>query len=334
MRSWSDGLPNREEVLPKSLMMTIKLSRCVNHRYLQKRIFRFLPPVGEPRFRINPPELINPNTSGQTASPGIEKNEEPGRDLNLLAEKELSQMFSAGQLELNLQPVMDLQKREPVYYQAMYCDQGNNGELIDTSQLPETQIGAGLAQTVDNRLISDAVRMLRALDNLDRRTGLFCKISKNSLRDFDNILALLKTNHIYADSVVVEISQSDWNGLDGPQREKISTAAELGFSLCLGNCTDLALDALLLQSSGFRYLKLSAITLLEFGPNNTAENSIGVFVDEMQTVGLTVIGSDINYEYQLLDLIDFGLILGIGVHFAPPRPVKSELLDPSRKVAG
>ena len=175
--------------------------------------------------------------------------------------------------------------------------------------------------------------MLRALDNLDRRAGLFCHVSTKLLQDFDNTYSLLKANLIYADALILEIKQSDWNGLGAQSLNQITAAADLGFKLCISDCTGLDLDVVKLQASGTRFLKIPVSNLLN-GHTNDFVSIASEIIERLDNAGISVVVSEIEHEYQLLDLIDLGLPLGLGIHLAPPRPVKSELLDTSRKIAG
>ncbi len=234
--------------------------------------------------------------------------------------KKLSTATAAGDLELNLQPVMNLLNREPVYYQALLGVGSKEDEIVDTGLIPKTGKGPELAAIIDTQLVSDAVRMLRALDNLDRRTGLLCRISASTLRNFDNIFSLLKANRVFADSLILEFCHSEWLGLDDNSRDQLFGIVELGYALCLKDCRESSHTAMALHSAGIRFVKMAAA--------NLSNPQTGEFTNSLDNAGIAVIGSKIEYEYQLLDLIDAGLTLGIGSYFAPPRPVKSELLGP------
>ncbi len=236
------------------------------------------------------------------------------------------------ELELHLQPIVKLSDREPEFYESTLRLRDLEGTYIDQQRLGKLVRDERLATVLDGQLLFSAIRVLRTLNELQKRTGLFCPVSAatlNSKNAFEDIYAFLAANSALAGSLVLEIEQSDLTELDAESRERLSRLVELGFSLLLDNVQNFDLEASLLHSAGFRNIKVSVNELLNISGESSIDELATDFSEEMESCGLTVIVSDIENEVQAVHLGSFELPLGQGTLFSPSRPVKPELLNSS-----
>lgn len=236
------------------------------------------------------------------------------------------------ELELHLQPVVNLGDREPAYYESTLQLKDNDGSYVDQQRLKRLAGREDLATTLDGQLLFSAVRILRTLNELNKRTGLFCPLSQATLENadaFEETEAFLAANIALSDLLVLEIDQSVLDDLLPDHSARLANIADLGFSLLLNNVQEFDFDGKLLHSAGFRFLKVPVDELLSIAGDNNIDEYVTDFSEEMENCGITVIVSDIDQETQVIHLIDFDLPLGQGTLFAPSRPVKPELLKAS-----
>ena len=233
------------------------------------------------------------------------------------------------ELELHLQPIVNLSDREPEYYESTLRLKEADGSYVNQQKLNRFAREGRLAVSLDNQLLFSAVRVLRTLSELQKRTGLFCPLSASTLGNaeaFEDMYTFLAANVVLAGSLILEIDQSALEDLDPNGRECLSRLVDLGFPLLLNNIQNFEMDGPLLHSAGFRNLKVSVNELLKISENGNIDEQVTDFSEEMESYGLTVIVSDIELEAQVIHLIDFDLPLGQGSLFSPSRPVKPELL--------
>ncbi len=238
------------------------------------------------------------------------------------------------ELELHLQPIVNLSDREPEFYESTLRLKDLDGTYLDQQRLGKLVRDERLATVLDGQLLFSAIRVLRTLNELQKRTGLFCPVSAATLNNknaFEDIYAFLAANTALAGSLVLEIEQSALTELNAESRERLSRLVDLGFSLLLDNVQNFDLEGSLLHSAGFRNIKVSVNELLNISDESNIDEYVTDFSEEMESCGLTVIVSEIEHEVQAVLLGDFELPLGQGTLFSPSRPVKPELLNSSEE---
>ena len=80
-------------------------------------------------------------------------------------------------LELHLQPIVNISHRQPEYYESTLRLKEPGGKYVDQQKLNRLAGEARLAAALDSQLLFSAIRVLRTLSELQKRTSLFCPIS-------------------------------------------------------------------------------------------------------------------------------------------------------------
>jgi len=292
------------------------------------------PQVAMAKSTADQPLISRPMVDGDI---GVEASEVPQIGATDLAEharsrtliERLHNAVENEELELHLQPIVKLLDREPEFYESTLRMKDDDGDYVKQQRLLRFVNSEQLAVAFDSQLLHAAIRVLRTLNELQKRTGLFCPVSIATLNNalaFEEVHTLLRANVALAGSLVLEIDQSVLDELDAEGRNRLSQLVELGYSLLLNNVNRFDLDGSLMHSAGFRNLKVSVNALLEISDDGNIDEYVTDFSEEMENCGLTVIVCDIEHETQVMHLIDFDLPLGQGSLFSPSRPVKPELL--------
>ena len=261
---------------------------------------------------------------------GTQKKKAPISRINI------KKAIAGDDLSLHLQPVVALPQRQPAHYEALMRLQMQNGEFLDAGQFLKIAQKGGLMPTIDKKVVFSAVRMLRTLEVLKKRAGLFCNISSETLGDakiFREISNILQANIALNHSLVFEISQRQYRHLNVREKDRLAKLADMGFVLSLDQVLDLRLDAKELFKAGFRYVKVPAGILLHASLDDNAPAAPSELASFLLENKISLIASEAERESEVMNLIDFGVQLSQGLIFAPPRPVKAELLLPTTQSA-
>ena len=242
-------------------------------------------------------------------------------------------------LNLHLQPIVELPSRRPAYFDAfMRLSSGNDG-FVDQKEFRQIVETAGLTATIDKKVIFSAVRMVRKLNLLKKRAGIFCPLSPKSLLNlgaFREITGFLQANSSLSQSLIVEINARDFAGLNQEQLDRLSEFPDLDIGLCLSDVQDLKLDPQYLARYGFRFVKVHSSILIHANIDTTHKDIQPANLASVLGVeGIQLIGTGVERDRDAIHLIDMDLPLAQGLFFAPPRPVKAELLinaEPADKV--
>lgn len=241
-------------------------------------------------------------------------------------------------LSMHLQPIVDIAQRTPTLYEAFMRVRSARGQYLDQPQFQKMASQGGLMPTINKKVLFSSLRMLRRLGEKQMRAGVLCQIDGQSLSDtkgFQEIAALLKAYAHMNDLIVIEVTQRTLNALKDREAERLSLIADLGYALSLGQTQDVSFDPLALADRGFRYVRVPTTILLhadiDEGGGHTSRDRLS---SEFANASLTLIANEVEREQDVLRLIDLNVTYGQGALFAPPRPVKSDLLtSPSYEAA-
>lgn len=254
------------------------------------------------------------------------------------AKARLKTALQDNKLDLHLQPIVALPTRTSAYFESFMRLQTGEKQYLDAREFVGLAEDAGLIAMIDTKVVFSSVRMLRALTSLKKRAGIFCNISGHTLSDtraYDKIFSFLKANSAISRSLILEINQRQFQALKAPERERLGELADIGYQLSLDQVADLKLDGEVLAAAGIRFVKVPVSILLHA---NVDDEHLGIHPSRLASVldkhGIALIGTEIERENEAVSLIDFDVPLGQGLLFAPPRPVKAELLDPKPGVVG
>jgi cyclic-di-GMP phosphodiesterase TipF (flagellum assembly factor) len=95
----------------------------------------------------------------------------------------------------------------------------------------------------------------------------------------------------------------------------------------MDNLTDLRVDPRELNERGFRFIKVSAMLLLNRVGAASTDIHPADFSDLLGRFGIDLIAERIESESTVVDLLDYDVRFGQGFLFSPPRPVRAEALQ-------
>jgi cyclic-di-GMP phosphodiesterase TipF (flagellum assembly factor) len=173
------------------------------------------------------------------------------------------------------------------------------------------------------------VQVVRRLLLKNRDIGLFCNLSGATLTDaeFPQLLEFLDANRAIASALVFEFTQSAVRAMGPLEHESLAALAERGFRFSMDNLTDLRVDPRELNERGFRFIKVSAMLLLNRVGAASTDIHPADFSDLLGRFGIDLIAERIESESTVVDLLDYDVRFGQGFLFSPPRPVRAEALQ-------
>lgn len=273
-----------------------------------------------------------------TASVAVTEDTPPQRQTHLnplgsLKEAEVAALLhdalESGRIDLHLQPIVTLPQRKVRFYEAVSRLRLPDGKLIEAKHFIPAARSTGVITRIDENLVASCVQIVRRLAAQSREIGVFFNLAPETLCDrpvMGRIFAALEANRALAPSLVIELAQSDFRSPNAAYRESLFQLHERGFRFAVDNIADLHIDPQSLADSGVRFLKIPGEVILARAPQTGAQVHPADLADLLGRYGIDLIADHIETEAMVVDLLDFDLCFGQGLLFAPPRPVRAEVL--------
>ncbi|MEQ8268474.1 MAG: EAL domain-containing protein [Parvibaculum sp.] len=258
--------------------------------------------------------------------PKPEKRLEDMSDTELL--ETIRRSLETNRVDLYLQPVVSLPQRKVMYYEGLSRLRTDKGELIMPRDYMRVAEPAGMMPTVDNILLFRCIQVVRKLAQRNSKAGVFCNISAFSLLDedfFPQFIDYMQHNTDLAQHLIFEFSQMTVNGAGPVERASLEALAALGFRFSMDQVTNLRFDAAALHDRNFRFVKVSAATMLE-GRHTAGDIHAGDLKELLRRNGIQLIVDKVETEREVVDVLDLDAELGQGYLFGEPRPVRESVL--------
>jgi cyclic-di-GMP phosphodiesterase, flagellum assembly factor TipF len=233
-----------------------------------------------------------------------------------------------GQIDVHLQPIVQLPQRRVTHYEAMARLRNSDDSLLMPDEFLPAARHSNVSAALDALTLDRVLRIARRLKTHNRATALFINVAGETLIDPDfatDLSIRLDANSDLAKHVILEIAHDSVVNLTPTAQGVLMTLADKGFSFSLDRVTSLRLDADRLKELGFRYVKLNA--KLFHDPVQAARATIhpADMPSLLSRHGITVIATQVEEEAQVADLLDFDVAMAQGFLFGAARPVRPEV---------
>lgn len=239
-------------------------------------------------------------------------------------------------VDLYLQPVVGLPQRRTYFYEGYTRIRESNGVVVAPGDFLAAAEEAGLITDVDNLLLLRCVQIVRRLTKADRRVGVFCNVSINSLADedfFPAFLDFLRRNLDLAGALVFEMPRAAFENRSAIAARNMARLADYGFRFSIDQVSDLSLDLSELQRAGVRFLKVAGTRLVEaaHGGEPIAGREAGALRPEdiaglFARYGIDLIAEKIENEGTVVEVLDLDIAYAQGHLFGAPRPVRDDVI--------
>jgi cyclic-di-GMP phosphodiesterase TipF (flagellum assembly factor) len=174
------------------------------------------------------------------------------------------------------------------------------------------------------------VQVVRRLLAKNREIGLFCNVSPTTLVDaatFSQFVEFMEANKAIAPALMFEFTQAAYRTMGPIENESLAALAERGFRFSMDQVTDLRIEPRDLAERGYRFVKVQASVLLNRAGPATTDIHPADFSGLLSRFGIELIGTMIESEGVVVDLLDYEVKYGQGFLFSPPRPVRPEVMQ-------
>ena len=257
----------------------------------------------------------------------------PLNPLGLLTDAEIAVLIRDAlkheRIDIHLQPIVTLPQRKVRFYEAVSRLRLPEGNLIEAKHFIGAARRSGAVLALDEHLVNSSLQIVRRLATKSREVGLFFNLAPETLSDRPAMNAIMNgfdASKAIVPSLFIEIAQNDFRSPNAVYRETLHQLRERGFRFAIDHMSDLHIDPQAMAERGVRYLKISADLLLGRVPQTGAQVHPADLVDLLGRYGIDLIAEKIETEAMVVDLLDYDLGFGQGTLFAPPRPIRSDIL--------
>ncbi|MEQ1755010.1 MAG: EAL domain-containing protein [Micropepsaceae bacterium] len=233
-------------------------------------------------------------------------------------------------VELYLQPIVSLPQRRVRYYEALSRLRTEDGKIIMPSQYIKVAEPAGLMSVIDNMLLFRCVQAMQTWSQRNKDIGVFYNLSRETLQDrgfFSQFIDYLETNRELAGMLVFEISQETFETLTTIESTNLARLADLGFTLSIDRVTSLDIDFSVARSRRVRFIKVPAPLMLGDPEESGARIHPADLKQLLMRYGLNLIADRVEYEREVLGVLDYHVDYGQGFLFGEPRPIRDIIQD-------
>lgn len=237
--------------------------------------------------------------------------------------------LDAGRIELHMQPIVTFPQRHVRFYEVLTRLLTEDGIHIYPEEFLDVAEKAGLMPQIDRFVLQHASRIARRLSQRNRNIGLFCNLSGTSLIDesfFAELTRFLEINRDLVDLMIFELSQGTIRAMGPLELECLTELRNMGCRFSLERIRDLHIDFADLSSRGFRFAKVAAERLLDEESPPRGDIHVVDLAALAARFGIEIIADHIEREAQVIGLLDYDVKFGQGALFAPPKPVRSDVL--------
>ena len=283
------------------------------------------PPAEAPRRPESVPEPVPPPVAARSIPP----RPIPPRTEPVIADEAVIAAFEAEGLEVHLQPVVTLPQRKVTSYEALARLRVGEAVLAPEAFLPVLE-RYGRTTALDREMLQRVATISRHLAGRGSEAAVAYGLSPLSLFEpgFLRWLARLVAGEpSLAGRLVVALPQASWRSLDAEQTGALA-AMRGKIGLILDRPTDLRFDVAALAASGVGQVKVPASLMLRPGASRRTLSDIVIedIVAALSRAGIRLVATDVEAEADVPDLIDLDVPFAQGLVFAPPRPVRSDVL--------
>ncbi|VAV89158.1 hypothetical protein MNBD_ALPHA06-1407 [hydrothermal vent metagenome] len=273
----------------------------------------------------------------ETARVGaVQVDQKQGTDDRHLMLTLVREALEAGRVELHLQPIVSLPQRKTYYYESFTRLRDHENNVIMPSDFLRVAEPAGLVSVVDNLLLFRCVQIVRKLTQKDRRIGIVCNISPDSLGDdefFPQFLDFMRQNVDLAGSLVFELGQKDFVKRTVTEARNMSRLADFGFQFSIDKVETMDFDLADMQRAGVKFLKIDSqllLTALHSAKGGALPLAPDIRVEDivpyLARFGIELIGEKVEDEAAVLELLEINAGYAQGHLFGTPRPIREEFL--------
>lgn len=243
----------------------------------------------------------------------------------------IADALSDEHLEVCLETINHLEDYRAQHYEVTVRLQLNSGEVLDNDAFIAETRGTGLLPLLEAVKVSSTKRLAVQMMRRGRTGDFFSAVDGEALTDrqfSEDVDTIIGGDPALASRLVLAFSQADVRSLTPAQSFTLDSIAALGFRFSIEDISDLDMDFELLARRGFVFAKLDADVFLSGLPIGTTKVPAQDICQHLAKAGMSLIVGKIHDEAARAKIMGFGAVLGQGLLFGTPRPVRADVLRP------
>ncbi|PTM39083.1 cyclic-di-GMP phosphodiesterase TipF (flagellum assembly factor) [Bosea sp. 124] len=248
----------------------------------------------------------------------------------------ISAALSDGKVEVHLQPIVQLPQRRTRGYEALVRLRLDENTLLLPHEFLAVIEERGFGPTLDALVLTRALAIARHLGSKEGDLFVSCNFSTATWSSSKALATLSRILDKYRDHtghLIIEMPQSVFRGLDPTSLGLLGAMSANGVRFALDQLVDLRLDPVSLFDRGIRFVKAPAALLLEHADAQAADIAAGDLSTLLARASVVLIAEQVEDDPTVADMIDLGVMMGQGLVFSPPRPVKPDVFAEPAPVA-
>jgi len=226
--------------------------------------------------------------------------------------------LSENRVDLYLQPIVGLPSRRVVHYECFSRVRDEEGRIILPRQYMNVAETKGLIGTIDNLLLFRLIQLVRRLGKRRPELRFFCNMSRYSMMDeefFPQFIDFMTANREFSGRLVFEVSQEDYNALEGDVIDRLQSLGRKGFGFSMDLVSDFNQEFAKLEGQYFQFIKADLSHVLAHHPE---PGDFEAFKSSLRLKGMQFIASRIEEEKNVLRALDAGVEYAQGYLFGEP----------------
>ena len=235
----------------------------------------------------------------------------------------------AGRVEILLQPIVGLEDRSVVSYEAFPRLKDEAGEYIAPSEYVAPARAQGVLAEIEKIAVFRSIQVLERLDERQKLAPIFINISRQTLVDggfYREIGAVMKEYKQLAPALVFEFAQKEARSFSEEEFDNLEGLGRMGLNFAIDEITDLEMDFVPLIERQFAFVKLRAAQFLSGLTSSGTLVPTADIPPMFDEAGLQLMIEAIEDEGMLAHIEASGIKYGQGPVFADPSPVKAEIM--------
>jgi len=251
----------------------------------------------------------------------------PGADMLAI----VTEALEANRVDLYLQPVVALPTRRVAFYESYTRLRDPSGRVVMPGEFLKVAIDAGLMTAIDNLLLFRCVQIVRRLSAKERRPGVFCNLSLESLEDpdfFPQFMDFMRQNVDLAGSLIFELGQDAFERRSPEAARNMARLADFGFRFSIDHASELGADFADMRRAGVKFFKVPGAVLVErlLGGAEVLDVAPEDYAGHLARFGIELIAEKIETESTVVEILDLDAAYGQGHLFGEPRPIREDVL--------
>jgi cyclic-di-GMP phosphodiesterase TipF (flagellum assembly factor) len=239
----------------------------------------------------------------------------------------LAEAINAERVAVYLEPIQGLGDRRPHHFEVSVRLQDASGAEFANDDMRLLGRHGGLMPRIDSVKLPRVLRVARRVRDSGRPADILSALAAESLSDngfIDRFAAEFNVGERIR--IVFAFSEADVRAFGRVHWQTLEAMADMGIRFALEEVTALDLDLERLKRVGFEFVKLDAAVFSSGLPTAGDIIPASDLCSHLSSIGLTVIVSRIEDEWELARVMGFGAVYGQGTLFGGPRPVRADVL--------